>query len=91
MVAAVERGTKRSEVVEAFAVSLPTIKRWLKQRRYASLRLITSDWHMRRARYEFRKVLGPEYRIVPDAVRTEPPFTTLRGTANCGCPGILQC
>ena len=33
VVAAVERGTKRSEVVEAFAVSLPTIKRWLKQRR----------------------------------------------------------
>ena len=33
VVAAVERGTKRSDVVEAFAVSLPTIKRWLKQRR----------------------------------------------------------
>lgn len=33
VVAAVERGMKRSEVVAAFAVSLPTIKRWLKQRR----------------------------------------------------------
>ena len=33
VVAAVERGTKRSDVVEAFAVSLPTIKRWLRQRR----------------------------------------------------------
>lgn len=33
VVAAVERGTKRSEVVEAFRVSLPTLKRWLKQRR----------------------------------------------------------
>jgi|SRR3954452_1735074 transposase len=33
VVAAVERGTRRLEVVEAFAVSLPTIKRWLKQRR----------------------------------------------------------
>ena len=33
VVAAVERGMKRSEVVEAFTVSLPTIKRWLKQRR----------------------------------------------------------
>jgi transposase len=33
VVAAVERGTKRSEVVETFAVSLPTLKRWLKQRR----------------------------------------------------------
>jgi transposase len=33
VVAAVERGTKRSAVVETFAVSLPTLKRWLKQRR----------------------------------------------------------
>ena len=33
VVAAVERGTKRSEVVETFAVSLPTLKRWVKQRR----------------------------------------------------------
>ena len=33
VVGAVERGTKRSEVVETFRVSLPTIKRWLKQRR----------------------------------------------------------
>jgi transposase len=33
VVAAVERGTKRSEVVATFAVSLPTLKRWLKQRR----------------------------------------------------------
>ena len=33
VVAAVERGRKRSEVVETFAVSLPAIKRWVKQRR----------------------------------------------------------
>jgi transposase len=33
VVAAVERGTRRSEVVETFAVSLPTLKRWVKQRR----------------------------------------------------------
>jgi uncharacterized SAM-binding protein YcdF (DUF218 family) len=39
--------------------------------------LITSDWHMRRARYEFRKVLKGEYEIVPDAVQTEPSFITL--------------
>jgi uncharacterized SAM-binding protein YcdF (DUF218 family) len=52
-------------------------KRWLDQRRYTSLRLITSDWHMRRARYEFRKALGDEYEVVTDAVRTEPSFLTL--------------
>jgi len=33
VVGAVERGTKRVAVVETFAVSLPTIKRWLKQQR----------------------------------------------------------
>jgi transposase len=33
VVTAVERGMKRAEAVQTFAVSLPTIKRWLKQRR----------------------------------------------------------
>ena len=44
--------------------------------------LITSDWHMRRARYEFRKVLGSKYRLVTDAVRSEPSFLTLFGEYN---------
>ena len=57
-------------------------KRWLAKRRYKSFRLVTSDWHMRRARYEFRRVLRGEYEIVPDAVRTEPSFTTLFGEYN---------
>ncbi len=52
-------------------------KRWLDRRGYKSLRLVTSDWHMRRARYEFREVLGKDYRIVVDAVRTEPGLATL--------------
>jgi len=56
--------------------------RWLAQHKFQSFRLITSDWHMRRARYEFRKVLGGKYRIVPDAVRTEPRFLTLFGEYN---------
>jgi len=56
--------------------------RWLAQHQFKSFRLITSDWHMRRARYEFRKVLGGKYVIVPDAVRTEPSFITLFGEYN---------
>jgi uncharacterized SAM-binding protein YcdF (DUF218 family) len=56
--------------------------RWLAQHHFTSFRLITSDWHMRRARYEFRKVLGSKYEIVPDAVRTEPRFLTLFGEYN---------
>jgi uncharacterized SAM-binding protein YcdF (DUF218 family) len=51
--------------------------RWLASHNYRSFRLITSDWHMRRARYEFRRALGDKYRLVPDAVETEPSFLTL--------------
>ena len=52
-------------------------KRWLERRRFNSLRLVTSDWHMRRADYEFRHTLGSDYRIVLDAVKTEPELMTL--------------
>ena len=51
--------------------------RWVVAHRFHSLRLITSDWHMRRSRYEFEKVLGSEYRLESDAIRTEPSFVTL--------------
>jgi uncharacterized SAM-binding protein YcdF (DUF218 family) len=57
-------------------------QRWLQQQNFRSLRLITSDWHMRRAHYEFRKALGSNYRLVTDAVRSEPSFLTLFGEYN---------
>lgn len=57
-------------------------KRWLVKRGYRSFRLVTSDWHMRRARYEFRRVMRDKFTIVPDAVRTQPSFTTLFGEYN---------
>ena len=56
--------------------------RWLAGQNYKSVRLITSDWHMRRARYEFDKVLGGKYALTTDAVRTEPSFLTLFGEYN---------
>jgi uncharacterized SAM-binding protein YcdF (DUF218 family) len=56
--------------------------RWLTNHKYRSVRLITSDWHMRRARYEFHKVLGGRYELVTDAVRTEPSLVTLFGEYN---------
>ena len=52
-------------------------QRWLARRKYKSVRLITNDWHMRRAAYEFRRSLGGKYEVVHDAVRTEPAFGTL--------------
>ena len=56
--------------------------RWLAKHGFRSFRLITSDWHMRRARYEFGRALAGKYVIVPDAVRTEPSFLTLFGEYN---------
>ena len=56
--------------------------RWMIRRHYRSVRLITSDWHMRRARYEFRKILGEKYTLLTDGVKTEPSFVTLFGEYN---------
>jgi uncharacterized SAM-binding protein YcdF (DUF218 family) len=56
--------------------------RWLARHSYKSVRLITSDWHMRRARYEFEKALGHKYALTTDGVRTEPSFLTLFGEYN---------
>src|SRR5689334_4018811 len=49
---------------------------------FQSVRLITNDWHMRRARYEFERALGGKYQIVSDAVRSEPSFLILFGEYN---------
>jgi uncharacterized SAM-binding protein YcdF (DUF218 family) len=57
-------------------------QRWLQQQNFHSVRLITSDWHMRRAHHEFKRVLGSKYRLVTDAVPTEPSFLTLFGEYN---------
>lgn len=42
--------------------------RWLARRRYKSVRLVTTDWHMARARLELAHALPPGIEIVPDAV-----------------------
>jgi uncharacterized SAM-binding protein YcdF (DUF218 family) len=56
--------------------------RWIAKHHFRSVRLITSDWHMRRARYEFRKLLGDKIILVTDGVRSEPSFLTLFGEYN---------
>jgi len=52
-------------------------RRWIRRHKYTSIRLVTSDWHMRRARYEFNRQLSADIKVIPDAVRTEPNFGTL--------------
>ncbi len=46
-------------------------RRWIAAHDYRSIRLVTTDWHMRRARFELRQVLR-DVRVVPDAVSSEP-------------------
>ena len=50
---------------------------WVKGRKYTSVRLVTSDWHMRRAKMELDHVVGPDVRIIGDAVRSNPSLTQL--------------
>ncbi len=50
---------------------------WAKRRDYKSIRLVTTDWHMRRAEYEIGRAVGKDVTIVPDAVRSQPGLATL--------------
>lgn len=48
------------------------VDRWMERRRFRSLRLITTDWHMPRAKFEIAKRIGDDVTIVPDAVQSNP-------------------
>ncbi|WP_414899708.1 YdcF family protein [Sphingomonas flavalba] len=50
---------------------------WLKARGYRSLRLVTTDWHMRRASFEIERALPGNVVVLRDAVPSEPGFTML--------------
>ena len=41
---------------------------WIRQGEYGSLRLVTSDWHMRRSRNELEQVLPEGVEVIEDAV-----------------------
>ena len=45
---------------------------WVAAHHYRSIRLVTTDWHMRRARLELSRALGRGIAILPDAVPSEP-------------------
>lgn len=49
---------------------------WVARHDYRSIRLVTTDWHMRRARFELGRAL-PGTVLVEDAVRSEPGLTAL--------------
>jgi len=50
---------------------------WMAENRFSSLRLVTSDWHMRRVALELSRQLPAEITVLKDAVRTEPSLWTL--------------
>ena len=50
---------------------------WVAARKVRSLRLVTSDWHMRRAAIELDNQLPEGTTVLRDAVRTEPSLRTL--------------
>ena len=50
---------------------------WVAARKVRSLRLVTSDWHMRRAALELENALPEGTTVLRDAVRTEPSLRTL--------------
>ena len=50
---------------------------WLETRGYRSVRLVTSDWHLRRARAELDKVLPAKVTVIGDAVPTQPSLRIL--------------
>ena len=53
------------------------IARWASRRNDQSVRLVTSDWHMRRARLELERAMPAEVQILSDAVQTQPALETL--------------
>ena len=44
---------------------------WVRKGGYRSVRLVTTDWHMRRAVFELRQSMPRDVRIVNDAVRSD--------------------
>lgn len=51
--------------------------RWLSKRGYKSVRLVTTDWHMPRARLELRRAAGKDIRVVGDSVESAPGLLVL--------------
>jgi uncharacterized SAM-binding protein YcdF (DUF218 family) len=50
---------------------------WLARNKFRSVRLITTDWHMRRARLELEDALDGRATVLADGVRSTPSFTVM--------------
>jgi uncharacterized SAM-binding protein YcdF (DUF218 family) len=50
---------------------------WVKTHGYRTIRLVTSDWHVPRARMELSAAMGPGVRVLGDGVPSTPRLGTL--------------
>lgn len=53
------------------------VARWVAERKFRSVRLVTTDWHMPRARFELARQLPDNVELIGDAVESNPRFTQL--------------
>ncbi|HYJ84108.1 MAG TPA: YdcF family protein, partial [Allosphingosinicella sp.] len=53
------------------------VARWMEKHKFRSMRLVTTDWHMPRARFELSRRLGGGIAVVGDAVESNPSFGQL--------------
>ena len=51
--------------------------RWVERKKFKSVRLVTTDWHMPRARFELSQQLGGDVAVLSDAVASNPSFRAL--------------
>ena len=52
-------------------------RQWIADEHITKVRLVTSDWHMRRAFWELRRVLPASVTVIADAVPTQPSLNIL--------------
>lgn len=56
--------------------------KWMRTRGFRTMRLVTTDWHMARARFELSRRLPDDIEILSDGVQSNASFRTLFGEFN---------
>lgn len=64
------------DAVDTRSNAIETI-RWIKDNKLRSIRLVTTDWHMRRAAFDLAEQAPSSLIIIRDAVPSQPSFRTL--------------
>ncbi|WP_010184298.1 YdcF family protein [Sphingomonas sp. PAMC 26605] len=55
---------------------------WVRDHRYKSVRLVTSDWHLARAKLELVNALDGDASVIGDGVQSSPRYAVLIGEYN---------